>query len=59
MKRESGYYWVKFDEDDEDEIVRWFISKKAWQILGSGQWVDDSDFFQINPKIILTPQQSD
>jgi len=58
MKRESGWYWVKFTSDDEYEIARWLNSRLAWQIIGSGLWFYDDDFIEINPKIIIPPQQS-
>lgn len=57
MKRDPGYYWIKFDAEDAWEIGR-FIEKNKWALTGHrGTW-RESDFYAIGEIRLIHPNES-
>ena len=53
MSRESGWYWVKINEDSEWANFR-YCKMDGW--CG---FLEDSHFHKINPTRILTPDEQE
>lgn len=52
MDRESGFYWVRFDEEWRvAEFIFLGVFGWAWLIPGSCNQYTDSDFSDIGPRI--------
>jgi len=50
IMRQSGYYWVLFDGW---EVALYDKESKVWYLTGSDNSYKDSDFKQINEKMIV------
>ena len=55
--RENGYYWVKLDVNCAFEPA--FKQGKYWLVMGVTDCHEDSDFHEINPQRILTPDEQE
>ena len=50
MEREEGYYWVGYDETDEDlQIARW--DGEGWWITGLDVMHEPDDFVTNSPRL--------
>jgi hypothetical protein len=50
MKRESGYYWVRFY--DEWEVARYYSESKEWQLTGADRHFSDNSLNEIDERKI-------
>ncbi|MGL5309428.1 MAG: hypothetical protein ACRDAL_02370 [Plesiomonas shigelloides] len=54
-KRESGWYFVNIDGEENKELALFSSDANLWKVTGdSFQWYD-SDFVYIDPKMAVTP----
>lgn len=58
MKRETGYYHVRFKDADYWEIGYWDLSDK-WLMAGFSEDFNDSHFAEIDERKIERPKQKE
>lgn len=58
MKRENGYYWVRYQAVTDWEVSEWLGEKhNSWVFSWSDNDYVDSDFYEINETRILDPDE--